>query len=74
MYESDYDIAEIFNSYFPEIGFALDDELSTDDENPLINLPTNDALSMFLKFIVIDECSTNIRDLKPTKEKKNYFD
>ena len=32
MYESAYDIAEIFESYFSEIGLALDGELSIMDE------------------------------------------
>ena len=43
VYESDYNIAEIFNSVFPEIGVALDNKLGKDDENLLIFLyPTNE--------------------------------
>ena len=54
MYGSDYDTAEVFNSYFSEIGVALDEDLSTVDENPLNYLPVNNALSMFLKTIIPD--------------------
>ena len=71
LYESDNDIAEMFNSYFSEIGVALDKELSPVDENPLTYLPTNNSLSMFLKPIETGECSKIIRALKPTKQNKN---
>ena len=47
VYETDYDIAGVFNSYFSEIGVALDEDLRTVDENPLNYFPINEALSMF---------------------------
>ena len=57
----------MFNSYFSETGVALDNELSTVDENPLTYLPSNNSLSMFLNPIEISECSKIFRALKPTK-------
>ena len=35
VYESDYDISEVFNSYFSVIGVTFDEDLSTVDEIPL---------------------------------------
>ena len=59
-----YEIAEIFNSCFSEMGFALDEDLSTNDKNPQNYFPINNALSKFWKPIVPDECSKIIRALK----------
>ena len=44
VYESDYEIAEVFNSYFSEIGVALDEDPSTVNKTPLNYLLINNAL------------------------------
>ena len=73
VYESDYNIAELFNSNFSGICVALDEDLSTVDENPLNYLPINKDMSMFLKPIVLDKCSKIIRALKSTKQNVNVI-
>ena len=67
VYESVYEIAEVFNSYLSEINVALDKNFSTVDENPLDYLLIHNALSLFLKPIIPDECSKIIRALKAPK-------
>ena len=71
MYESDYGIAEVFNSIFSGICVALDEDLSTVDENPLNYLPINKDMSLFLKPNVLDKFSKIIRALKSTKQNVN---
>ena len=57
VYASVYENADVFNPICSDIEVALDENLSTVDENPLTYLPKNYALYMYLKPIVTVECS-----------------
>ena len=70
-YYNHKDIAEIFNNYFCEIPLELNNNLPSNNIDPLKFMKTNRQASLFLNPVSNKECSKFINSLKFTKQDKN---
>ena len=73
-YESDIDIANIFNQYFCSIGDELESQIPAGDLDPLLYVDSNLTSSFWLNPVTPVEVENIIRDLKDTKANLNMID